>query len=77
MNFAIFFSFLSVFTWGICAYYAFLRYNAGVQEIPFQSTYEPNDMQSQAYNYSNENEQYQEPPFSQQTNMQQFQAPDY
>ncbi|KAG5672885.1 hypothetical protein PVAND_002973 [Polypedilum vanderplanki] len=78
---AILFSFLSIATWGISAYYAFLRFKAGVTEIPFQSTYESGDgMQTggySAYPDANDNEQYQEPPFSQQQSMghQQFQTP--
>ncbi|CRL07523.1 CLUMA_CG020488, isoform A [Clunio marinus] len=77
---AILFSFLSVFTWGGCAYFAFLRYKAGVTEIPFQSTYESDPNNQAAYtSYANDNEQYQEPPFSQQQmgGQQQFQAPTY
>jgi hypothetical protein len=70
-----------VFTWGICTFYAFLRFNAGVQEIPFQSTYENDIPNQQAYNYSNENEQYQEPPFSQHQQgmqqQQQYATPNY
>lgn len=79
---AIFFSFLSTFTWAVCAYYAFLRFKAGVQEIPFQSTYESDGFNQSggysAYPDANDNEQYQEPPFSQQQMGQQnFQAPTY
>lgn len=80
---AIFFSFLSTFTWAICAYYAFLRFKAGVQEIPFQSTYESDGFNQGGYSSypdANDNEQYQEPPFSQQMGGQQqnvFQAPQY
>lgn len=80
---AIFFSFLSTFTWAICAYYAFLRFKAGVQEIPFQSTYESDGFNQtggySSYPDANDNEQYQEPPFSQQMGGQQnvFQAPTY
>lgn len=83
---AIFFSFLSTLTWAVCAYYAFLRFRAGVQEIPFQSTYESDGFNQTggyaAYPDANDNEQYQEPPFSQQQQQQQmgqqnFQAPTY
>lgn len=77
---AIIFSFLSIFTWGACTYFAFLRFKAGVTEIPFQSTYESDPVNQAAYaSYpdANENEQYQEPPFSQHQMGQQFQAPTY
>jgi hypothetical protein len=77
---AIMFSFLSIFTWAGCAYFAFLRYKAGVTEIPFQSTYESDPVNQAAYSSypdANENEQYQDPPFSQQGQFQQFQTPNY
>lgn len=79
---AIIFSFLSIFTWAVCAYYAFLRFKTGVQEIPFQSTYESDGINQTGYSSypdANDNEQYQEPPFSQQQQMgqQNFQAPTY
>jgi Membrane-associating domain len=76
---AIFFSFLSIFSWAICAYYAFLRFKAGVQEIPFQSTYESDINQTGYSSYPDAgNEQYEQPPFSQQQMGQQtFQAPTY
>lgn len=77
---AIFFSFLSIFTWAGCTWFAYLRYKAGVTEIPFQSTYESDPVNQAAYSSypdANENEQYQEPPFSQPFHGQQFQAPTY
>lgn len=78
---AILFSFLSIFTWAICGYYAFLRFKTGVQEIPFQSTYESDGMNQGGYSSypdANDNEQYQEPPFAQQqVGQQNFQAPTY
>lgn len=78
---AIIFSFLSIFTWAGCTYFAYLRFKAGVTEIPFQSTYESDPVNQAAYSSypdANENEQYQQPPFSQQQmGQQQFQAPNY
>lgn len=79
---AIIFSLLSIFSWAGCTYFAFLRFKAGVTEIPFQSTYESDPNQGAYSSYANENEQYQEPPFSQQQmggqqQQQQFQAPTY
>lgn len=76
---AIIFSFLSIFSWAGCTYFAYLRFKAGV-EIPFQSTYESDTANQAAYSSypdANENEQYQQPPFSQQQMGQQFQAPTY
>lgn len=85
VTFAILFSFLSTFTWVGCAYFAFLRYKAGVTEIPFQSTYESDPVNQAAYSSypdANENEQYHEPPFGTQQQQQpmagqNFQAPSY
>lgn len=77
---AILFSFLSIPTWAGCTYFAYLRFKAGVTEIPFQSTYESDPNQGAYSSYANDNEQYQEPPFSQQqqiSGQQQFQAPTY
>jgi uncharacterized membrane protein YuzA (DUF378 family) len=81
---AITFCFLSIFSWAGCTYFAFLRFKAGVTEIPFQSTYESDPVNQAAYSSypdANENEQYQEPPFSQQQagqgQFQQFQTPNY
>lgn len=64
---AIALSFFSCFSWAGCAYFAYLRFKAGVSEISF-GQYEGDSVNQTAYtsNYpdTNDNEQYQEPPFS-------------
>ncbi|CAO1434541.1 unnamed protein product [Diamesa serratosioi] len=78
-------AFFSCFSWAGCAYFAYLRFKAGVSEIAF-GQYEGESVNPAAYssNYpdSNENEQYQEPPFGGQTRGQMkggldYEAPTY
>ena len=72
---SIVFSFFSIFTWAGCAYFAFLRFKAGV-DPSFSSTYESDPSAAQqyaAYPASNENDQFQEAPFSGQQQQQQQQ----
>ncbi|XP_050067498.1 synaptogyrin isoform X1 [Anopheles maculipalpis] len=79
---SIVFSFFSIFTWAGCAYFAFLRFKAGV-DPSFSSTYESDPSAAQqyaAYPASNDNDQFQEAPFSgqqQQQQQQQQQRADY
>lgn len=64
---AIVFSFFSIFTWAGCAYFAFLRFKAGVDPTFQTAAYESDPNNQQAYSSypdANDNDQYQEPPFS-------------
>ncbi|XP_058055320.1 synaptogyrin [Anopheles bellator] len=76
---SIVFSFFSIFTWAGCAYFAFLRFKAGV-DPSFSSTYESDPsavQQYSAYPAAGDNDQFQEAPFSGQQQQQQQQQRDY
>lgn len=70
INASIFFAFLSIFTWGGCAWFAFQRFKAGVDPA-FASTYDPSANAYASYPVTTDNEQYQEAPFGQQQQQQQ------
>ncbi|XP_065089739.1 synaptogyrin [Ochlerotatus camptorhynchus] len=65
---SIVFSFFSIFTWAACAYFAYLRFKAGV-DPSFQSTYESDPNATNQYSAypvgggGGESEQFQQQPF--------------
>lgn len=78
---AIFFSFLSIFTWAGCAWFAYQRYLLGV-DAAFAPTYESDPAANtySSYPIGNDTDQYNEPPFSgsqQQRGGVDYQAPTY
>ncbi|XP_031640258.1 synaptogyrin [Contarinia nasturtii] len=80
----IFFLFLLIGTWGGCAYFAYQRFQQGV-DVAFASTYDASDPaanQYSSYPIGNETDQYNEPPFAnagqqQQRGGNEYQAPTY
>ncbi|XP_041362528.1 synaptogyrin-2-like [Gigantopelta aegis] len=76
---AIAFSFFSIATWAALTFFAIRRYRAGAQDV-FSSGYEPDPNASSPYSSfpgSDTGDPYQQPPFSQQKEVPDYQAPTY
>ncbi|XP_050391093.1 synaptogyrin-2 [Patella vulgata] len=76
---AIAFSFFSIFTWAASTFFAFRQYRMGAQDA-FASGYDPEPNVSSPYSSfpgSDTGDPYQQPPFSQQKEVPDFQPPTY
>ncbi|XP_055877398.1 synaptogyrin-2-like [Biomphalaria glabrata] len=76
---AIAFSFFSIFTWGAITFFAVRRYRMGAQEA-FASGYDQDPNASSPYSSfpgSDTGDPYQQPPFSQQKEVPDYQQPTY
>ncbi|XP_046359609.1 synaptogyrin-2-like [Haliotis rufescens] len=76
---AIAFSFFSIFSWGAITFFAVRRYRQGAQDA-FTTGYDPDPNASSPYSSfpgSDTGDPYQQPPFSQQKEVPDYQAPTY